>query len=148
MYYIGFMSEYSSITGDIRLGGSSFDLSNLTGTDVSETYIYPEIWSISDSSSTVNKKTSELLLYFMLCTTDGQNDIVRVSNNTYYLPMLDDSISSLAYEDYELVYSSLNKKSTVQYDKIYSSIDKTNKITKSVKDKSQTFDDVKKILDE
>lgn len=148
MYYIGFMSEYSNIKKNIRVGASSFDISTLTGSNTNDTYIFPEIWAVSNDSSLVNKRTSELFLYFLLCTEDGQDDVIKVDYNTYYLPMLKDAIKSIGSNDYDTIYNSSNQKSTIDYSKIYSSKNKSDLISKSAKNTKESFDDVKDYMSE
>lgn len=148
MYYIGFMSEYSEISKNIRVGASSFDVSTLTGADTKDMYIFPEIWSISNESSYVNKKTAELFLYFLICTEDGQNDTVRVDNNTYYLPVLKESIKNIGYDDYDIIYNSSNSKVVMSYNDVYSSKNKAKSISNSAKNTKENFNDAKKCLSE
>lgn len=148
MYYMGFMSEYSEISKNIRLGTSSFKVESLTGANTKDVYVLPEIWGISDESSYVNKKTAELFLYFLICTEDGQNDTVKVDNNTYYLPVLKEAVDSIGYDDYRTICNSSNSKTVVEYDKIFSTKSKSKLLSDSAKNVKENFDDAKKYLSE
>ncbi len=146
-YYIGYMSEYSSISQNSRAGQSSFSVCPLTGEKVNDIIVFPELWSISSAASNVNKQTSTLFLYFLINLEDGQSDITKSNKNTYYLPMHSDSVKNIGYYDeYSVIYNSPNKAVTVSSDKSKLTTDKARKISKSSQKKGSSFSDVEKIL--
>ena len=145
MYYVGMMSEYSDILDGSRMGSASFSVSRLTGSKVKDTYVFPELWSISDSTSIVNRNTSNLFLYFLLCNYEGQRDMIRVGSDTYYLPMLTSTTDSIGYYDkYEFIYDNKDSESikTVPYDELDDVDKKTEQIKKESKNKKSTYSEI------
>lgn len=148
-YYIGLISEYSAISQNSRAGQSSFSVCPLTGENINDVIIFPELWSISSASSNVNKQTSALFLYFLISLEDGQSDITKSNKNTYYLPMYCDSVNNIGYYDeYSVIYNSPNKTVTIAADKVTSTENKAAEISENVRKKDSTFSDIEKILND
>lgn len=149
MYYIGFMSEYSSISQNSRAGQSSFSVSTLTGSNVSETVIFPEVWSISSKSSSVNRQCASLFLYFLIAMDDGQGDITRANRNTYYLPMLTSAVENIGYyEEYKVIYNPDNNFYALPANDVEKITNKVQKISENAKKYDSKLSDVRKILEE
>ncbi len=145
MYYVGMMSEYSDILEKSRMGSASFSVSRLTGDGVKDTYVFPELWCISDSTSIVNRNTSNLFLYFLLCNYEGQRDMIRVGSDTHYLPMLTSTTDSIGYYDkYEFIYNNNDIKNvkTIPYDELDDVDKKTKQIIEKSKNKKSNYNDI------
>lgn len=147
-YYIGMMSEYSIINKNSRAGQGSFDVSCLTG-DAINYYVYPEVWGVNKKASTNNKQASQFLLYFLLCTVDGQSDITKANNNTYYLPMNNSAIENIGYkDDYDVVYSSEKAGSTAAQAELEKVMSKRDKLSALAKNKETAVNDMYNALSE
>lgn len=72
-YYIGFVSDYTSISPDV-LNSDYFDMYLLPNAKELE-YVIPEAWSIDKKASTNEKNTAKLLLSFMLTNADESKRI-------------------------------------------------------------------------
>ena len=144
MYYIGMMSEFSEISNAIEMGAvSGFKVGNLTGENVSDLYVFPELWSISDSTNIVERNTANLFLFFLLCNYDGQFDMTRVGQDTYYLPMMaktEDLINNYNY--YSFIYETDNNIETVSYSEREEISSKTEKIVSSSKKKDSKYSEL------
>lgn len=144
-YYIGFMSEYSEISKNSRAGQSSFAVTGLTGENVGDYYIFPEVWSISKQSSNSKRQTAAMLLYYMACY--GQSDVTKSNKNTCYLPMYSEAVDGIGYSDkYSVVYDSSRSNvevSLYNYDSIKA---QAEEISKVIQRKDCSFKDVEKIL--
>lgn len=140
MYYIGFMSEHSELSKKLPLGAACFDVTALTGENTKDIYVFPEIWSISNKSSGINKKTAELFLYFLVGSEDGQRAVTIADNNTYYLPVY----KNKSNEDYINIYNSKNLKTSLDYNNIYFFKKKSEMMSNSIKNDKEDFEDAKK----
>lgn len=148
-YYIGFISEYSTISQNSRAGQSSFSVCPLTGANVKDTILFPELWSISAASPNVNKQTAALFLYFLINMEDGQSDITKSNKNTYYLPMYSNAVKSIGYYDeYSVIYNSPNNASAIAADKITSTDAKAAALSANARKRGSRFSDIEKILSE
>lgn len=97
-YYIGFVSDYSSISPDI-LNPDYFDIYLLPNAKELE-YVISEAWSIDKKASTNEKNTAKTLLSFMLTNADESK---RISLNKTYTESADEA----SYLYYELTQTDL-----------------------------------------
>ena len=147
-HYIGMMSEFSSISRDSRAGQASFAVSQLTGKDVENIYIFPESFCVSADSSTSERQTAFLLLYYLVANEVGQSDITKSNSNTYYLPMLTKAKEKIGYVDkYAIIYDSDKSDIGLTFDDYNSLIDDADEISTITKKKSTEFKDVKSVLE-
>lgn len=147
-HYIGMMSEFSSISRESRAGQASFAVTQLTGKDVENFYVFPETFCVSADSSTSERQTAFLLLYYLVAEEVGQSDITRSNSNTYYLPMLSKAKENIGYADkYAIVYDS--DKSDIEFalDDYNSLVDDADDVSDISKKKTSKFKDVKSVLD-
>ncbi len=115
-YLLGKMSDYSEIAQKSRAGQESFAVVPLTG-DSGCTLIYPETWSISGYSDSLEQRTAMLFLYFLINTDIGQHDITRVNRNTFYMPMKKSAIENIGnQEDYIDIYNFSDASLDIGYD--------------------------------
>ena len=144
MFYIGNISEYNDVSNKCRIGFGSFTVSNLTGSSVKTLYSYPEVWSVSEDSSSVNKSASQLFLYYLLCTDAGQQNIMKFGTSTHYLPMLLEAKNSVGFVvDLSFIY---DKKAdecvAVPYEDIKETNEKTQTIIEKSKKKGSNYNDI------
>ena len=100
MYYLGMFSDYKYISDKSYAGKSSFDIQRLCGAGVTDYYIFPEVWSVSNKSSKLNIQASQFLLYYLIADESGVNNIIRSDNRLYYLPMLNASKKKICQDEY------------------------------------------------
>ncbi|MCD7796894.1 MAG: hypothetical protein LUG95_04620 [Clostridiales bacterium] len=114
-YYAGYISEYSEIADRCDI---AFSVIPLPGAN--NNYIFPEVWSISDTEDSDKHKASMLFLYYMLNVSTTQQLYTEL---TGYMPMLLEYINSDSFEvqgAFTSVLSSANE--AVTYTSSYSDI--------------------------
>lgn len=148
MYYIGMMSEFSTISKNSRAGQASFDVTPLiSDTDIYDFYVFPEVFSVSKRSSSSKKQTATLLLYFLISEADGQKDITKRDNNTYYLPMLNKAVDDIGYiSKYNKIYDSKMDPIELNTSDYISVMDSAKEIADITKKKNAQFKEIESVL--
>ena len=147
MYYIGMFSDYKYISDKSYAGKSSFDVQRLTGSEVSDYYVFPEVYSVSSKSSDLNQKASRFLLYYLIADESGVNSVIRSENRLYYLSMLNASKDKICCDEYvkKLYDESDRKITTFSFDE-YAKSRENSKSVSDAAEKGTSFNKMKKSL--
>ena len=144
-YYIGMLSKYYAVY-DAAVVDSRFDVTALTGENSENCVVFPEVWSISDNLNLKNERAAIFLLYYLINNSDGQDCVTKVNRNTYYAPMLNDSIERLSSSNYGKALKSNGNKLLRGSDDFWVLYDKAQKISSISTNSKKSFSDVEKVL--
>ena len=144
-YYIGMLSKYYSVY-DAAVVDSRFDVVSLTGKYAKYSVVFPEVWSVNDASSSGNKRAAIFLLYYLINNSDGQDCVTKVNRNTYYAPMLSESVKRLDESGYGVALKNCGNKLLIGSDDMFDLYNKAEMISEISLNRKKSFSDVSKVI--